>query len=99
MRSAQVSASFGLGSLAQSSAVAGLQASDKAASIAFLVMAPKNSIPPSQWSRISRLAARAIRRSEEHTSELPSLMRTSYAVFCLKKKTNTKNKTDYYTKH
>src|SRR3546814_1982454 len=27
-------------------------------------------------------------RSEEHTSELPSLMRTSYAVFCLKKKTN-----------
>src|SRR3546814_3669542 len=27
-------------------------------------------------------------RSEEHTSELPSLMRNSYAVFCLKKKTN-----------
>src|SRR3546814_3111091 len=27
----------------------------------------------------------AHRRSEEHTSELPSLMRTSYAVFCLKK--------------
>src|SRR3546814_9204545 len=26
------------------------------------------------------------RRSEEHTSELQSLMRTSYAVFCLKKK-------------
>src|SRR3546814_8156768 len=26
-------------------------------------------------------------RSEEHTSELPSLMRISYAVFCLKKKT------------
>src|SRR3546814_5846360 len=26
-------------------------------------------------------------RSEEHTSELPSLMRNSYAVFCLKKKT------------
>src|SRR3546814_9119244 len=32
------------------------------------------------------------RRSEEHTSELQSLMRISYAVFCLKKKTqNTKN--------
>src|SRR3546814_4127409 len=31
-------------------------------------------------------------RSEEHTSELQSLMRISYAVFCLKKK-NTKNKT------
>src|SRR3546814_8174948 len=29
------------------------------------------------------------RRSEEHTSELQSLMRISYAVFCLKKKTIT----------
>src|SRR3546814_10796117 len=28
-------------------------------------------------------------RSEEHTSELQSLMRSSYAVFCLKKKTQT----------
>src|SRR3546814_6196129 len=28
-------------------------------------------------------------RSEEHTSELQSLMRSSYAVFCLKQKTNT----------
>src|SRR3546814_7300727 len=31
-------------------------------------------------------------RSEEHTSELQSLMRISYAVFCLKKKTNKKNR-------
>src|SRR3546814_5522342 len=30
-----------------------------------------------------------IRRSEEHTSELQSLMRISYAVFCLKKKKHT----------
>src|SRR3546814_3314730 len=29
----------------------------------------------------------ALKRSEEHTSELQSLMRISYAVFCLKKKT------------
>src|SRR3546814_8930908 len=29
-------------------------------------------------------------RSEEHTSELQSLMRTSYAVFCLKKKNNNR---------
>src|SRR3546814_8362968 len=29
-------------------------------------------------------------RSEEHTSELQSLMRTSYAVFCLKKQISTK---------
>src|SRR3546814_9388091 len=34
-------------------------------------------------------AADRIVRSEEHTSELQSLMRISYAVFCLKKKTNT----------
>src|SRR3546814_2732737 len=38
-----------------------------------------------------------IRRSEEHTSELQSLMRISYAVFCLKKK--KKQKTQYYTRH
>src|SRR3546814_1155664 len=31
-------------------------------------------------------AAEAVSRSEEHTSELQSLMRISYAVFCLKKK-------------
>src|SRR3546814_4518160 len=31
-------------------------------------------------------------RSEEHTSELQSLMRISYAVFCLKKKTHNKYK-------
>src|SRR3546814_8203530 len=45
---------------------------------------------PLEPARVPRLAARArIRgedRSEEHTSELQSLMRTSYAVFCLKKK-------------
>src|SRR3546814_3230606 len=32
-------------------------------------------------------------RSEEHTSELQSLMRISYAVFCLKKKKNNKKNT------
>src|SRR3546814_6198023 len=35
------------------------------------------------------------RRSEEHTSELQSLMRISYAVFCLKKKKNSKKKKHY----
>src|SRR3546814_8117529 len=34
-------------------------------------------------------------RSEEHTSELQSLMRTSYAVFCLKKKKTPKT-SEYY---
>src|SRR3546814_9025832 len=36
--------------------------------------------------RRRRLRGGAPRRSEEHTSELQSLMRISYAVFCLKKK-------------
>src|SRR3546814_10242107 len=36
-------------------------------------------------------------RSEEHTSELQSLMRISYAVFCLKKNTKSKYTTDYRT--
>src|SRR3546814_7060785 len=37
-------------------------------------------------------------RSEEHTSELQSLMRISYAVFCLKKKNKQKNTKDISTK-
>src|SRR3546814_7845960 len=41
---------------------------------------------------VRRRTARRRIRSEEHTSELQSLMRISYAVFCLKKK---KNKTMY----
>src|SRR3546814_4043700 len=36
-------------------------------------------------------------RSEEHTSELQSLMRISYAVFCLKKKNTYKSKTTTHT--
>src|SRR3546814_9941398 len=36
-------------------------------------------------------------RSEEHTSELQSLMRISYAVFCLKKKNKQRHNTIQYT--
>src|SRR3546814_9970942 len=40
------------------------------------------------------------RRSEEHTSELQSLMRNSYAVFCLKKKNNKlTTHTEYHGNH
>src|SRR3546814_9234026 len=39
------------------------------------------------------------RRSEEHTSELQSLMRISYAVFCLKKKNNQKKNNEVIYKH
>src|SRR3546814_9508795 len=49
--------------------------------------------PQRQHTRIKQhfpaRARRRVARSEEHTSELQSLMRISYAVFCLKK--NTKN--------
>src|SRR3546814_2326261 len=38
--------------------------------------------------------ALGMKRSEEHTSELQSLMRISYAVFCLKKKTTKKKLTN-----
>src|SRR3546814_9209092 len=39
-------------------------------------------------------------RSEEHTSELQSLMRISYAVFCLKKKNKNNNRiTENYTRN
>src|SRR3546814_2160149 len=49
--------------------------------------------PRDLWSDRSRSEADAGRyreRSEEHTSELQSLMRISYAVFCLKKKKKKK---------
>src|SRR3546814_6165201 len=49
---------------------------------------------------IARLDLIFRRRSEEHTSELQSLMRISYAVFCLKKKkkkTRTRNYNEPYT--
>src|SRR3546814_1084603 len=49
--------------------------------------------PPSSWAALAGSpptrrahACRDAGRSEEHTSELQSLMRISYAVFCLKKK-------------
>src|SRR3546814_6275872 len=41
----------------------------------------------------ARRSCRQGRRSEEHTSELQSLMRISYAVFCLKKKTTNREDT------
>src|SRR3546814_3662681 len=52
------------------------------------LQALQNQIVPG--ARISLMVERgAAVRSEEHTSELQSLMRISYAVFCLKKNNNT----------
>src|SRR3546814_8899936 len=45
-------------------------------------VAPVEGLRPAEWPA-------PVRRSEEHTSELQSLMRISYAVFCLKKKKQT----------
>src|SRR3546814_9491221 len=44
-------------------------------------------LSPPSWARGAHLSGK---RSEEHTSELQSLMRNSYAVFCLKKKRKMK---------
>src|SRR3546814_9295575 len=49
-------------------------------------------------SIISNVIVPGLSRSEEHTSELQSLMRISYAVLCLKKKKSTTND-DMKTKH
>src|SRR3546814_2085807 len=45
--------------------------------------------PQADGSWLVVTAQGTIKRSEEHTSELQSLMRISYAVFCLKKKNHT----------
>src|SRR3546814_7862324 len=52
--------------------------------------------PPAQIVVCARRGCRSA-RSEEHTSELQSLMRISYAVFCLKKKKLSKKSTKYST--
>src|SRR3546814_5614306 len=51
---------------------------------------PTSVLTPQEVERLfdtlRKLASEGVSRSEEHTSELQSLMRISYAVFCLKKK-------------
>src|SRR3546814_2319141 len=44
---------------------------------------------PGRWIDVNEASVNLPARSEEHTSELQSLMRISYAVFCLKKKKKT----------
>src|SRR3546814_3343103 len=52
---------------------------------ATLLLAAGRLAPEKRWPMVVD-AVNAASRSEEHTSELQSLMRISYAVFCLKKK-------------
>src|SRR3546814_5515957 len=59
-------------------------------------MAPNGELK-TNWGAVM-LSMGGLSRSEEHTSELQSLMRISYAVFCLKKKKKKKNhKTQHNT--
>src|SRR3546814_8183699 len=61
----------------------------------------RSDCPPANSHRVGLQHYIRTVRSEEHTSELQSLMRNSYAVFCLKKKSCTihyKNNSNKYTK-
>src|SRR3546814_2452193 len=67
---------------------------------------PGNTVQPTAWAAVSIIEPAGVKwyekqlyasRSEEHTSELQSLMRISYAVFCLKKK--KKNKTTHIKRY
>src|SRR3546814_5842397 len=78
------------------------RASTEAVRKNFTSASGQTTVPMSRPSH-SQIDAARIHRSEEHTFELQSLMRISYAVFCLKKKkinnvlhTNHKNKNSNY---
>src|SRR3546814_9636582 len=61
---------------------------------AALAVAKSRGLAPREaWCALRKAIAFSRPRSEEHTSELQSLMRISYAVFCLKKKHKTNNNT------
>src|SRR3546814_10774856 len=73
----------------------GLGSSPWAACIFQAIARPASSAttaPASANTILWSLKSMALARSEEHTSELQSLMRISYAVFCLKKKKHKKKK-------
>src|SRR3546814_4787404 len=66
--------------------------------------AATNSVPALPEKRSNSRSSAAAARSEEHTSELQSLMRISYAVFCLQKKIHYTQSTKsskhvYYIQH
>src|SRR3546814_10040322 len=62
--------------------------------IRIFVIAGKNHVATHQQLIGLAQAIFKTQRSEEHTSELQSLIRNSYAVFCLKKKNKNTNKTN-----
>src|SRR3546814_1881744 len=62
-----------------------IAAFDQAAARAAIALANDIVLPVPPRSGVSESLASSVARSDEHTSELQSLMRNSYAVFCLKK--------------
>src|SRR3546814_4497345 len=91
-----------VGSFADPKASTTMAASDPVASTTEPSAKGEDAAPsalPSKWTyneqmdemrgTVTKTARLTSSRSEEHTSELQSLMRSSYAVFCLKKKKNT----------
>src|SRR3546814_9005793 len=66
-------------------AITGISTARASATVASTLQPLSN---PSRPTSVKSSAATPASRSEEHTSELQSLMRISYAVFCLKKKNN-----------
>src|SRR3546814_4588792 len=63
--------------------------------VCFTLQQACRSAPCARPASTRAMVAAKGRRSEEHTSELQSLMRISYAVFCLKKKNNNHDRTSY----
>src|SRR3546814_2487416 len=68
---------------------------------AAVTMVPATRAQTVEWtSAMATEVAKPLNRSEEHTSELQSLMRISYAVFCLqKKRKTTQHITHKYSSH
>src|SRR3546814_10217261 len=79
-------ASMNCTSSAASAALAACPSGDPSAAFIASPLSHQTSVSPSGGLFQPRPAANASLRSEENTSELQSLMRISYAVFCLKKK-------------
>src|SRR3546814_8378435 len=61
-----------------------------------LAMALESLPRPQSWPLDNKLGGFVGDRSDEHTSELQSLLRITYAVFCLKKKINEHTSTEQY---
>src|SRR3546814_4325574 len=85
-------------------AVADAKAVNDAANTILLRARSRDSVtvfPPEAFdlAELSSIKMRSFFRSEEHTSELQSLMRISYAVFCLKKKKRTQKHENNYPQH